>query len=185
MKKVILSTVTLILLGFVGNANAQSTSTATVNIKLNPIHTIVVTPGQNPVDIVYTTAANYLSGVDVAQANHLTVFSTGGFIVNAKASGDFTNSNDSEVIGSSTVKVVASDGSDAPAGTNTYTEQGLTSADQEIIKSTLGGRDKTFNITYKGAGADAYINKFDKDRGATEGAVNIYTATVTYTILAD
>ncbi|MCD8539817.1 MAG: hypothetical protein LRY55_08670 [Leadbetterella sp.] len=155
-----------------------------MNIKLNPIHTILVTPSQKPVNLEYITKDNYLNGVTVEQGDHLTVFSTGGFVVNAKASGDFTNSKNSETIEASSVSVSAANGSVVANGSQTFTARNLTTGDQEIIKSTLGGRDRKFNITYKGAGADAYIDKFDKD-GGSEGAVNVYSATVTYTILAD
>lgn len=185
MKKVILAAVTLISVAFVGTANAQTASdNVIVNIKLRPIHTLVVNVSQKPVDLVYTTKNDYNTGVNSgALSDHLTVFSTGGFVVNVKSGGDFTHTASGEKIDAESVSVLAANGTAAPAGgTLTYTEQSLSVTEKEIIKSTVGGRDKNFNVTYKAAGADAYINKFDKDRGASE---NVYTATVTYTILAD
>ncbi|WP_367913825.1 hypothetical protein [Leadbetterella sp. DM7] len=184
MKKTILAAVTLISVVFVGTANAQTTADVTVNIKLQPVYTLVVNPGQNTINLVYTTKNDYANGVSsLAQANHLTVFSTGGFVINAKTGGDFTNAKDAEVIEASTVSVVATDGSAAPVGGDlTYTKQNLSNSDKQIIKSTKGGRDKNFNITYEGAGDDAYINMFSKGRDASE---NVYKATVTYTIVAD
>lgn len=185
MKKVFLAAVTLISVAFVGNANAQTTDSknVTVNIKLQPIHTLVVTTGQENINLTYANKNDYNDGVTSTQNNHLTIFSTGGFVVNVKALTKFTNSAlGSTPIDENTVTVTASNGSDNTLSATTPSIQ-LGLSDQLFIQSATGGRDKKFNVAYKGAGGDTYINKYDKDfNGAAE---NIYTATVTYTLMAD
>lgn len=185
MKKTILAAVTLISVAFVGTANAQTTDSknVTVNIKLKPIHTIVVTTGQEEINLEYKTKNDYNTGVTSTQNNHLTIFSTGGFVVNVKALTKFTNTAaGNPTIDENTVTVAASNGSDNElSATTPLVELGL--SDKLFIQSALGGRDKKFNVAYKGAGADAYINKYDKDFNSA--AENVYTATVTYTLMAD
>ena len=55
----------------------------------------------------------------------------------------------------------------------------LTSADQTLISSNHGVVDKTINVEYKGAGADAYINNYIASQNPT-----VYTTELTYTITA-
>jgi len=186
MKKVFLAAVTLISVAFVGTANAQATETdnVTVNIRLKPIHTIVVTGNQKIVDLVYDTKEKYNAGVSSTQTDHLTIFSTGGFVVNVK-SGKFVNSatGSTPIDDQDAVKVQAtnSSGNDLSVTSPTVT---LSTSDQPFITSSLGGRDKKFSVTYSGAGGDAYLNKYDKDFTSEDGK-NVYKATVTYTIVAD
>lgn len=182
MKKVIFAAVTFITVVFAGTANAQSaTDNVTVNIKLKPIHTIVVNSGQKTVDLVYSTPTHYNAGVNVDQADHLDIFSTGAFEVRVKTDGDFKDG--SETIAANSVKVTPSAGTNNPiSGSPTYTPVDLSGSDQSFIKSATGGRNLKVNVNYKGAGSDAYLNKFSKSRGASE---NVFTAQVTYTILAD
>lgn len=189
MKKVILAAVTLIFVVLTGTANAQTaTDNVTVNIKLNPIHTIVVDGGQKTVDLEYSTTGDYLSGVSSPSlSKHLTIFSTGGFVVNVKTGGDFINTKvNTAVIEANTVSVsaVPADGNDLNVTDNPSVN--LTSSDQTFLRSSNGGRNKEFNVTYKAKGADEYLkDKFSVnylEDGATKA---VYTATVTYTILAD
>lgn len=184
MKRVILAAVTLISVVFAGTAHAQGASTdnVTVNIKLKPIHTILVNSGQKIVDLTYSTKNHYSAGVEAAQADHLEIFSTGAFEVKVKTDGDFKSG--SESILASSVKVTSSAGTANPIpGSPTYSQDlKLSGSDQSFIKSTTGGRDMKVNVNYKGAGGDDYLNKFSKSRGAAE---NVFTAQVTYTILAD
>lgn len=182
MKKVIFAAVTLVSVIFAGTANAQTaTDNVTVNIKLQPIHTIVVNSGQKTVNLTYTTKDHYDQGVNVDQADHLEIFSTGAFEVRVKTNGDFKSG--SEAIDANTVKLTPSAGTTkAISGSPTYTAVNLSGSDQPFIKSSAGGRDMKVSVNYKGAGSDEYLNKFSKSRGASE---NVYTAQVTYTILAD
>lgn len=185
MKKVILAAVTFISVVLSGNAFAQTATASdqvTVNIKLKPIHTLVVNSGQKNVDLTYSTKLHYSGGVEAPQADHLEIFSTGAFEVKVKTDGDFKSG--SESILASSVKVTSSAGTINPIpGSPTYSQDmKLSASDQSFIKSTTGGRDMKVNVNYKGAGGDDYLNKFSKNRGAAE---NVFVAQVTYTILAD
>ena len=183
MKKVFLAAVTLISVAFVGNVNAQGTSSSdvvTVNIKLKPIHTILVNSGQKTVDLTYTTRENYSNGVGVDQADHLEIFSTGAFEVRVKTNGNFESGQRS--IDASSVTVTPSNGTGNIVLSPNYSAVTLDNSDKQIVNSDKGGRDMKVSINYKGAGSDAYlIDKFTKTAGVAE---NVFTADVTYTILA-
>lgn len=186
MKRVILAAVTLVSVVFAGTANAQSaTDNVTLNINLKPIHTILVNSGQKTVNLTYSTPAHYLAGVGENQLDHLEIFSTGAFVVNVKTGGNFLASNGGTIAasGNSTVLVTPAAGTANPIpGSPTYSPIGLTSSDQQLIKSATGGRNMKVSVNYKGAGSDEYLNKFSKTHGVDE---NVFTAQVTYTILAD
>lgn len=182
MKKVILAAVALISVVFAGTAHAQSkTDNVTVNIKLKPIHTLIVNAGQKEVNLIYTQEKDYEKGVFVEQADHLKIFSTGAFEIKVNTNGDFKSTPAGESIDASSVTVTPSAGSTNPSAGANYHEKTLSNSLQQIISNTTGGRDLTMNVKYTGAGGDAYINKFSKGRGETE---NVFTAQVTYTILA-
>ena len=77
--------------------NAQSE--VTLNIKLHPIQTLVI--NQAKVDINYSTKEDYTNGVTIQEPEHITVYSTGGFTVQVKASSANlvnTDSSNSETI---------------------------------------------------------------------------------------
>lgn len=180
MKKVIFAAVTFISLIFVGKANAQSSANVTVNIKLQPIHTIIVNGTQGTVNLTYSSKTHYDAGVDVTQADHLEIFSTGAFEVSVKTDGAFEGTSQS--IDATSVQLTPSAGTAPISGTPTYSQVNLSGTNQSLIKSATGGRDRKVSVNYKGAGGDAYLNKFSKADGAGE---NVFTAQVTYTILAD
>src|SRR5690606_32222461 len=82
MKKFIL-TAAITLTAFVG-AFAQSSADANLSVTINPIQTIQV---NNPdVNLSYSTTDDYSNGVTSEQLNHLTVYSTGAFLVKVQAS---------------------------------------------------------------------------------------------------
>ena len=182
MKKTILAAVTLISVVFVGTANAQSTSdVVTVNIKLAKVQSIVINPSQKPVDLEYNNETDYRNGVIKTEADHLTVFSTGGFIVQAKSDGDFKKG--SESIAANTVTLSAAAGSKEPTGTVTYGEDlGLSTSVLNLITAQKGGFDLKFNVIYKGGKGNDYIVDRFKDG---DGNPNVYTAEVTYSIIAN
>lgn len=163
---------------------AQSKSaTTTLNIKLQPIQTIIVNGSQTDVDIVYNTKNKYNNGVSVTEIDHLEVFSTGGFTVSVKSDGNFKNTKGEESIDAKDVLVSATQGSKSNEGSTTYAlATGLKTSSNNLITSTQGGRDLTFNVTYNNAAGktDKYINKYI----ARDGTESVYTAIVTYTIAA-
>jgi len=171
MKKIILSSM---MIAFGIAAQAQN---VTLNVKLNPIQTLVVNPAQETVDLEYHTKTDYASGVSSGTlADHLTVFSTGGFAVSVQASGSElvstaagTNGN----IAANSIQIVPfyTDG--------VVTTVALSQNNQTILTSTFGAVDETIDIEYKGSGANAYINNYVASQSPT-----VYTTELTYTIVA-
>ena len=181
MKKIILTFA--IIFTTVAATFAQTpgpTATVNLNVKLNAIQSIVASASN--VDLVYKTVEDYNTGVKSEQANHLTVYSTGGFIVKVASSvKDLTASSGSQTIESSGISVTASKGTTTL--TPTYTPVNLGVASTELISSAIGGTSEKFNIEYKAAGANAYVNKFFKGTGSSTDAT-VYTTVVTYSIEA-
>jgi hypothetical protein len=162
----------------------QPSDQVTVNIKFKPIQSIVVNSGQRTVNLEYNTLQNYQEGVSVTMNDHLEVFSSGGFQVKVKTSGDFTRVKGTgpETILANEVKVQAAPGT---GNTGNFGSEGLPQVDlssneQPLIGADTGGNFK-FNVTYNNtdAGKDfAYLNKHVRHEETS------YTATVTYLIAA-
>lgn len=180
MKRVILAAVTLISVVFAGTANAQSTANTTLHIKLKPIHTIVVHAEQKAVTLEYITKDDYKKGVDVDKADHLQIFSTGAFEIQVKSNATLISNPSGTEINASTVTVTPSAGSKSN-GATTYSPKSLSDSPNKIVSSTKGGRDLMVSVNYKGAGDDAYFDKFVSTKGDQE---HTFTTDVTYTIIA-
>src|SRR5690606_16905173 len=82
MKRILLTTV--IILSAITASLAQTSANVTVNLKLNAVQSIVANAAS--IDLEYKTINDYNVGVQSDQANHLTVYSTGGFIVKVSSS---------------------------------------------------------------------------------------------------
>lgn len=179
MKKLILFAA--ILFAGVSVVNAQTaTDNVTLNVKLNPIQTIVVNSTQKNIDLEYKTTVNYGEGVSSLQADHLNIYSTGAFIVQVASNvDDIKRVNGAETISASTIKVKAEEGSTNPLAGQTMAEVNLSTTAANLINSGTGGVNKNFNITYSGLDADGYVNSYFNDENPT-----VYTTTVTYTIAA-
>lgn len=182
MKKFIL-TAAIILTAFAG-AFAQSTNpgptsaTANLSVTINPIQSIKV--NGDGVNLNYASTEDYKNGVTEERQNHLTVYSTGAFQVKVKATDLATDDN--KTIDASGITITAANGSTnglaqlASAGAVPLpTDQAAT-----IFTSTEGGVDRNVNVTYKGKGGDAYINKYFKNTANK----NVYKTVVTYSIEA-
>lgn len=153
-----------------GPSNYAQSGQTTVNIRLDPMQAILVNGAE--VNIVYDDLNDYNQGVDITVANHLTVYSVGGFIVNVKSDGDFMNGSNSIPAGH--VKITATAAGESPGDFATVTLSTSTS-ETPLITSSTGGFAKNYNVNYsnKLAGqAFAYAGK--------EGGT--YTAVVTYNI---
>jgi hypothetical protein len=177
MKKIILTTA-IILTAFVG-AFAQKTADANLSVTINAIQTIQVNTAD--VNLNYSTTEHYKNGVTEERPNHLTVYSTGAFQVKVKASNLETTGAEKKTMDASGITVTAANGSLNPLAN--LTSSGAvalpTTEAATIFTSTQGGVDRNVNVTYKGAGGDAYINKYFKT-----GSDNVYKTTVTYSIEA-
>ena len=162
-----------------GVVTDKTSDNVTLNIKLHKIQSLVVNTGQKTVNLEYKEIGDYAGGVTSDQKDHLEVFSTGGFKISAKTSGatlNGTNGND-KTIDVKDVQLQASLGSEKSLSGATMSATSLSATDKDIVSSDAGGRGLKFNIKYKAAGADAYINHYVKGEGPT-----VYTTQVTYTI---
>lgn len=168
----------LLLVSFI--TFSQNTD-VTLNIVLKPIQTITIDPTQKVVNLTYDTKDKYADGVSRTYADHIEVFSTGGFIINVKGSGNLTNSKIStQSIPLSDVSITASNGSNT-TGNFTYPIVRLsTTNNKTLISSNSGGRNLKYNVTYDNslATGDRYINKYFN----SESNESVYTTTLTYTI---
>jgi hypothetical protein len=173
MKKLIFAAFAL-----VGFASLNAQQTVTLNVRLKPIQTLLVNTTQKIVNLDYATKDDYLNGVSSNNADHLSIYSTGGFQVKVK-SASAALQNGSKNIQANTIQIKATAGSEPIAGAQ-YA-QGLLSASNEttLVTSAIGGVDKKINIEYKGAGANAYLDNYIAGQIPT-----VYTTELTYTIIS-
>lgn len=176
MKKIIIAS--FILLGL-SKANAQAASdVVTLNVRLSPIQTLTVNNSQKIVNLDYVTNADYKNGVASTNADHLSIYSTGGFEVKVK-SANSAMENQGKSIQTNTIQIKATAGSEAVTGAQYSPNVQLSANETTLVTSATGGVDKKINIEYKGAGADAYINNYIAGQNPT-----IYTTELTYTIVS-
>lgn len=162
-----------------GMALAQKTASATLNIKLHPIQTIVI--GGTEVNLEYNTKEDYSKGVTSEMDNHLIVYSTGGFAVKVRSENEnlvFTKDGTTDKIDVNTINLVATLGTGNQSG-STFSAVTLDKSDKPLISSQVGGTDLKFNVAYNGKGNNDYVNKYYNVENP-----NVYTTTVTYTIEA-
>lgn len=177
MKNTFLPTLVM-LLGF---AVTAQTDNVTLNVRLKPIQTLVVNPMQKTVNLDYTSEADYENGVSSLQVDHLEVFSTGGFQVKVKSSGDELTNSQAGVngnIAANTIQIIPTAATNAIPGA-AYESISLSSNEQTIVSTVKGAVAKKVNVEYKGANANAYIDYYVADQNPT-----VYTTTLTYTIIA-
>lgn len=168
-----------------GTAFAQShligpkTATATLNVKLYPIQTILIGT-DNTVNLEYQTKEDYSNGVTSNMTDHLIVYSTGGFAVKVKSDKENLEYTSKDEIAVSTINLQASLGSDNKLTDAKFPAvEKLTNSYASLISSSVGGTGLKFNVAYKGEGNNAYVNKYYNVENP-----NVYTTTVTYTIEA-
>lgn len=151
--------------------SVQSQNSVTLNINLYPIQTLVVNAEQKSIDLAYNTRGDYKNGVVSEQKDHLTIYSTGGFQVkvNAVASSetDTTFQN---------IAVIPSSGSKPLNNLNVvYTQKNISEVEQPIILATKGAMNKNVNISYKGAGDDAFVGFTNGNSQANHKYTIVYT----------
>jgi len=177
MKKLFIIAAVLIT-GFTINKASAQTTTGTTDLKvtLNAVQSITV---NNPtVGLNFTNSADYLTGVNTTQENHLTFASTSGFSITAKAGTDLTGGTGND-IPVSTVTITPSTGTigNPPGGTPTITASPLSKAAAVTIYSspstiTSGGTTQaSLDVNYNASGGTNYLNR-----------TGTFTSTITYTI---
>ena len=179
MKRISLTVFTLVILSLHASAqsNGSTSDLLTFNIRLHPIQTIEVTPLQKVVNLDYITKDDYESGVNVDQPDHLRVYSTGGFAVRVESGSPIRKSGSTEEIDISDIIITPSAGSTEKGDAN-YPEVNLNPVAQELVSSTTGGVNRKFNINYRAAGVNKYVNKYMNLENPT-----VYSGTITYSIM--
>lgn len=173
----------------VNSVKAESTlpnsDQVTVNLKFKPVQSISVKTDQKEVNFVYDSETDYLNGVtSVTHANHLKVFSTGGFEVKVIASNEnFTSGNTNLTIPVDHVSVKATASAGNPINEYTFIgePQALGVDDKIIIKSSKGGTELEFDVEYDNTGdsSGAFINGYNSKH---EEEI-VFTTIVTYSIV--
>ncbi len=168
MKKISLL-ITLAFLAFSASLFGQKSDNVTLNVKLNAIQTLVVNSKQNNITLEYITKENYQDGIESENKDHLTVYSTGGFVLQAESTNSAFN-----ILG---VTLIAKTGTTTGLpGLNMnipLTDQ----SKKTVYTSDKGMTDHTADITYAGKGNNEYFNLLGKDLNKT------YNTTVTYTLI--
>jgi hypothetical protein len=172
MKKLLIITSVLITAFSVNKASAQTTGSTTLSVTLTKTQSITV--NQTNVGLNFLTSADYLNGVNAAQANHLTFASTSGFSISAKAGTDLTGGTGGD-IPISTVNITPTTGTIGTSPGGTATAQPLSKTTAAIIytsgtASTGGTAQASLNIDYKASGTD-YLNR-----------TGTFSSVITYTI---
>jgi len=172
MKKIIITSIAI--LGVV----AVKAQNATLNVRLKPIQTLVVYNAQKIVNLDYVTKDDYANGVSSLNADHLNIFSTGGFQVKVKSANSALQ-NGNKNIQANTIQIKATAGSDAVNGAQYAQNVQLSANETTLVSSSNGGVDKKISIEYKGAGANTYLDNYIAGQDPT-----VYTTELTYTIVS-
>jgi hypothetical protein len=174
MKKLIFASFALI-----GFASLNAQQTVTLNVRLKPIQTLVVNNAQKIVNLDYATKDDYVNGVSSNNADHLNIYSTGGFTVKVKSATAALQNGGGKNILANTIQIKATAGSEPITGAQ-YAQGALLSANETtLVTSAVGGVDKKISIEYKGAGANAYLDNYIAGQNPT-----VYTTELTYTIIS-
>lgn len=176
------------LFSLIAGLFTATAQTATLNVVLHPVQSIIVSSGSATVNLVYDNAAKYTAGVTLAMSDHLQVYSTGGFQVSVSVpAATFGNGIASPAVGNG--ETIAASGITVQAATGSTTNTGgaylpavaLSTTATPLFSSTTGGAANKYNVTYKGAGSNAYVGK-DFAAGT---AATTYTTQVVYSIAAN
>ncbi|MGA9213338.1 hypothetical protein [Kaistella sp.] len=178
MKEKVILVLVLVAGSLSKNARAQNMGEAKLNIRLHPVQTISVNASGNGVNLDYKTREDYKNGINITQENHLKIYSTGAFIIKVRSTNPtLINANNTKSINTADISITASKGTLNGVEKFSTAAINLSVEDQELISSTVGGSNRTFNINYAAKGDDQYINKYVSTQNPT-----VYTTEVTYSI---
>lgn len=187
MKKIILFAVILFAGVSLSSAQApvvtegkQDFGTTKLNVILTPFQTITVNTAQNEVNLEYSSAELYKTGVTSSeQVEHLLIESTGAFDVTVKAEDLKSTIDHSKTMSASTIMIKSiSNTAKELKGATTRTVR-LANNDVKLISSSKGGTNKAFDITYTAAKDDKYTENYMLNNQKTT-----YTTDIYYTITA-
>ncbi|NGM62084.1 hypothetical protein G5B30_09175 [Sphingobacterium sp. SGG-5] len=157
---------------------AQSENAAvSLSIVLRPLLNLTVNPEQTTSSLVYNTAEDYQDGVEVTNKGHLTVFSTGPYVVNARLANEeyakITGETD-EAMHLPDVSIAALPTEDG--GTSHLETSLLTTEDKSFILEDQPALNKVFDVSFHGPGDGAFL-KYASKQGATT-----FTNTIIYSL---
>lgn len=184
-KRILASIATSVL--FTVSAFAQQTTDqVSVNVNLHKFQSIVVN-GNKAVDIDFVSKGDYTDGKRSAtQQNHLTVSSTGAFVVRVGtavgASNNTTNSTGKQM-GADQLKVQASASATNPVLDAQYQNAVNIANTAELLRSSRGQFDRNVDVVYI-AEQDFFKNSNLINNGFLDNnlAVTTYKIDLTYTI---
>lgn len=192
MKKIILfaavlfASVSLVRAETPPAANPGTIQTGDVKLTLNlyPFQSISIggsdasgsgSTGENVV-LNYVSAEDYKTGVSTTMNDHITVVAAGQYAVYAEAKEVVFGGQpiDGAI---STIKVSAVQGSTKGSTVSSFSDVQLSQTKAVLFSSDTGtGTGNTFNVTYTGAGENAYVDRL------VDNKLTSYETTVTYTI---
>lgn len=145
-----------------------------LNINLSQVQSLTVNESQSQVDLNFSKKEDYKNGVNVNEPNHLSVFSSGRFVVKVSTQGNFTGTDNKSIPASSVaITPQATGGVTQIPGMITGSNIRLSPREAKtIIKSPTHGTIATsFDVLYTASGAGYAL----LDNGT-------YSGTVVYTI---
>lgn len=177
----------------VSNVNAQTkpAGDGTIELKLvlHPVQSITVNNGNDGADVKleYKDLSDYLSGSErtsVEVPNQLTVFSTGKFTIQAKATNFGVVDGVEEAPKIGTIQLQSRSNGDNYSGSFITLGEGdkLLYSNNE---GTTGTSGLNIDVTYSGATANAYLNEkyFKKTTGVSQ--TTTFQSTITYSLYVD
>lgn len=157
MKRLISVCMFFFLASVVGYAQKGN---VTVSIKLFPIQIIEINPVQENVSLSYLTTEDYENGVKTDQHDHLSLYSTGGFVVKVMTMETDLSSTFGNKIPVNDITVTPLAGSTNPLVGAEYSSVNLSNEAKVIVANNTGGINKTFGINYRAKGNNEYVNKY-------------------------
>ena len=183
MKKSILTAVVILAAG-VFAAQAQTSGDVTVNINLHKFQTLTVNHAN--ANINFETQDDYTNGATSGMLdNHLTVSSTGAFVVKATAVAPELNTATNKELGlaADPLRVSAQAGTTNALTAATYASNTALITDNSIVSSTKGQFNKNVSVEYKAdQGVFQNLGLINGDYVSNDHAVTTYKVQVTYTI---
>lgn len=158
----------------IGIAFAQTD--ATLNIRLSPIQIIEINPSQELIYLDHETIAGYANGVQLEQPDHLSMFSTGGFVVKVSSMEVNMTAENGEVFPTSDIIITPRVGTLNPLIGAAFNPAILSSEATTIITNNTGGINKTFGIHYQTKGNNQYVSD--------PGNSTVFSTNIVYSIEA-
>ena len=170
---------TVLLYVFTLGVSYGQSDNVTLNIRLFPIQIIEVNPSQEVVYLDYATNADYAKGVQLEQPDHLSMYSTGGFVVKVSSIDVNMTAESGKVIPVSDIIITPKQGILNPLIGASFSSTTLSSEATTIITNNTGGMNKTFGIHYQAKGNNEYVDKY-----VDTGRPAVFSTNVVYSIEA-